>query len=90
MDMTDYAAVLRAMQGMEAVAHLSADPKPSAPWESILSNNLIGAYNAYEAAREAGVRRLIFASSNHAVGYPWPRTASSAPMRPSAPIASTA
>jgi hypothetical protein len=38
------------------------------PWESVLSNNIVGTYNAYEAAREAGVRRFVYASSNHASG----------------------
>lgn len=69
LDLTDYASTLRAMQGVEAVVHLGADAGQAAGWESILPNNLVGTYHAYEAAREAGVRRLIFASSNHAAGY---------------------
>jgi nucleoside-diphosphate-sugar epimerase len=52
------------------VIHLAADPSPRAGWASILKNNLIGTHNVYEAARTAGVKRVVFASSNHVVaGY---------------------
>jgi dTDP-4-dehydrorhamnose reductase len=37
-------------------------------WEAVLNNNIIGTYNVFEAARQAGVQQVIFASSNHAVG----------------------
>ena len=50
--------------------HLAADPHPDAGWESILKNNIIGTRNVYAAARAAGVKRVVFASSNHVVdGY---------------------
>jgi uronate dehydrogenase len=39
------------------------------PWDTILQANIVGCYNAFEAARQAGVKRFIFASSNHAVGF---------------------
>ena len=39
------------------------------PWDTILQSNIVGCYNAFEAARQAGVKRLVFASSNHAVGF---------------------
>jgi uronate dehydrogenase len=68
MDLTDYDAVLCAMQGVEAVVHFGAD-STLGPWESMLPNNIVGTYNAYEAAREAGVMRFVYASSNHAAGY---------------------
>jgi len=44
-------------------------PSGGAPWEDILPNNIVGTYNVYEAARQAGVPRLIYASSNHAAGF---------------------
>ncbi|MEA3407701.1 MAG: NAD(P)-dependent oxidoreductase [Chloroflexota bacterium] len=69
MDLTDYEAVLDTMQGIEAIVHFGADSASRAPWESILPNNIVGTYNAYEAAREAGVMRFVFASSNHAAGF---------------------
>jgi nucleoside-diphosphate-sugar epimerase len=53
---------------MKAVIHLAADARVSAPWSSVLRANVGGTVNAFEAAREAGVRRVIFASSNHVVG----------------------
>ncbi len=44
------------------------DPRVSAGWESILSANIVGTRNIFEAAREFQVRRVIFASSNHVTG----------------------
>jgi NAD+ dependent glucose-6-phosphate dehydrogenase len=68
-DISDFQAIRPAFQGQEVVVHLAADPRPDAPWESILKSNIIGTYNVFEAAREAGVRRVIFASTNHVVGF---------------------
>ena len=42
---------------------MGADPSMEASWESLLPNNVIGTYNAFEAARQAGCRRIIYASS---------------------------
>ncbi len=67
-DVSDLAAILPAFEGVDAVIHLAASPSVETPWESILPNNLIGAYNVFEAARRSGVRTVIFASSNHAIG----------------------
>ena len=60
--------ILPAFEGQDAVVHLAADPSDHAPWESVLPNNLIGTYNMFEASRICGVKRVIFASSNHAAG----------------------
>jgi len=68
-DISDLDAISPAFEGVDTVIHLGADPSPRAAWDSILQNNLIGTRNVYEASRLAGVRRIIFASSNHAVGY---------------------
>ena len=71
-DITDLAALERAFAGAEAVVHLAATAKLAASWEEVLPTNVIGAYHAFEAARRAGVRRVVFASSNHATGmYQW-------------------
>ncbi|NIM95836.1 MAG: NAD-dependent epimerase/dehydratase family protein [Anaerolineales bacterium] len=52
------------------VIHLAANPKVKADWQSVLSNNIHGTWNVYEAARlKGGVRRIVFASSNHVTGY---------------------
>ena len=69
-DVSDFAAVAQALAGMEAVVHLAADPDGRAGWDSVLANNIIGAHNVFEAARQAGVRRVIYASTNQVVfGY---------------------
>jgi len=60
--------ILPAFEGQDAVVHLAADPSQDASWGSVLPNNLIGTYNMYEASRICGVKRIIFASSNHAAG----------------------
>jgi uronate dehydrogenase len=67
-DITDAEAVHGLMHGIDCVVHLGGVPREG-PWDAILQNNIIGAYNVFEAARASGVRRLVFASSNHAVGY---------------------
>lgn len=69
-DLTDVDALRAAVDGMDAVVHMAASPDSGAPWDSVLSNNIIGAHNLFEACRQAGVRRVIFASTNQVVfGY---------------------
>ena len=65
---TDLDAMTDACAGVDAVIHLAGIPE-EAPWEKILDVNINGGYVAFEAARRAGVGRVIFASSNHAVGF---------------------
>lgn len=67
-DITDKAAVEEAVDGVGAVIHLAGDPRRDAPWQSVLQNNIHGTKVVFQAAVEAGVEKLIFASSNHAVG----------------------
>ena len=67
-DVTDLAALERAFRGAEGVVHLAANADAYAGWDEVRDPNVIGAYHAYEAARRAGVRRFVFASSNHAMG----------------------
>ncbi|MBA3329916.1 MAG: NAD(P)-dependent oxidoreductase [Actinobacteria bacterium] len=54
--------------GVDAVVHLAGSPAIETPWEQVLTNNIVGTYNVFEAARRAGVERVVFASSNHPVG----------------------
>lgn len=68
-DAGDLAAMQRACAGVDAVAHMAADPRVQASWEDILNANIIGTYNVYEAAHRAGVPKVVFASSNHATGF---------------------
>ena len=70
---TDLDAMTAACQGAEALIHLAGIPG-EASWPRILETNINGGYGAFEAARRAGTPRVIFASSNHAVGFT-PRSA---------------
>ena len=67
-DMTDAGSAARALAGADVVVDLAANADQFATWESAYGNNFLATINAMEAARETGARRLIFASSNHAVG----------------------
>ena len=67
-DVTDEDALREAMDGVGAVVHLAGDPRPNAPWDSVLRNNIDGAHAVFEAAVDAEVGKVAFASSNHAVG----------------------
>jgi uronate dehydrogenase len=69
-DLTDFDAVQRAVDGVDAVVHLGAVPNEAA-FEVIAGPNLHGVYHVLEACRRAGVPRIVYASSNHATGmYP--------------------
>jgi uronate dehydrogenase len=65
---TDMAVMTQACRGADALIHL-AGISGEASWERILDFNINGSYVAFEAARRAGVPRVIYASSNHAVGF---------------------
>ena len=67
LDVRDLAAVEEKFRGVGAVIHLGAIPT-EAPFDDILDHNLRGTYNVLEAARRCGVRRVVFASSNHVTG----------------------
>lgn len=82
-DLRDLAAVAQAVEGVEAIVHLGAVPD-EAPFEMLAGPNLHGVFHVFESARRAGVRRVVFASSNHATGfYPTSRRLTGAePVRP--------
>ncbi len=67
-DLADAAAVEAMMADVDAVVHLGGY-SVEGPFQPILQANIVGAYNLYEAARKHGVRRIVFASSNHVVGF---------------------
>jgi uronate dehydrogenase len=72
-DLADREAVREAVRGADAIVHLAGISLEST-FDKILRANIEGTYHLYEAAREEGVRRVVFASSNHAVGCtPVPR-----------------
>ena len=67
-DLTDREAVLRAVDGVEAVVHLGAI-RTETSFDQLLGPNVLGTFNVFDAARRAGVRRVVYASSNHATGF---------------------
>ena len=82
-DLADVEAVRAAVEGCDAILHFGGQ-SIEGPWQAVLNANLAGTYNVYEAARQAGVKRIVFASSIHAVGFhPREHTIdASAPTRP--------
>jgi nucleoside-diphosphate-sugar epimerase len=66
---TDAAAVTRAVQGTEAIVHLAATPDDDDFFTKLLPNNIVGVYHVLEAARSAGVRRVVLASSGQVVWW---------------------
>jgi uronate dehydrogenase len=82
-DLADLAAVEKAVAGVDGIVHLGGF-SVEGPWETIHSANIVGCYNLFEAARRHGVKRIVFASSNHAIGF-YPRNrriGTDAPVRP--------
>jgi nucleoside-diphosphate-sugar epimerase len=78
-NLTDADAVRKATAGVRAVIHLAATPDDDDFLSQIVPNNLIGVHHVVEAAREAGVKRLVLASSGQVVWWqrfrgPWPIT----------------
>ena len=82
-DLADLAQVDKIVAGIDGIVHLGG-VSIEQPWDAILNANVIGCYNLFEAARRAQVKRVVFASSNHAVGF-YPRQrriGTCAPVRP--------
>lgn len=70
-ELGDRTRLIELCQGIDTVVHMAGDPSPNANWDHLLEANIIGTYNLMAAARVAGVRRVVYASSIHAVsGYP--------------------
>ncbi|MBV8888481.1 MAG: NAD(P)-dependent oxidoreductase [Alphaproteobacteria bacterium] len=70
-ELADKAAVERMVAGVDGIVHLGGISGENT-WEKILEGNIVGLYNVFEAARQAGVKRIVMATSNHAVGF-YPR-----------------
>ncbi len=67
-DISKMADALRITKGVDAIIHLGGY-SVEGPWDGILQANIIGCYNVFEAARRNGVKRILFPTSNHAVGF---------------------
>ena len=67
-DLADAGAVRAMMEDIDTVVHLAGAASPESSWEAVLEANIVGTRNVLEAARDAGVRRVVYASSNHVMG----------------------
>jgi len=67
-DLADKAAVFKLLEGVDAVLHFGGISTENT-FENIMAANIAGTYNLYEAAHKHGVKRVVFASSNHTIGY---------------------
>jgi uronate dehydrogenase len=83
LDLADRAAVDALLEGVDAVVHLGGI-SVDAPFDDLLEANIRGVYNLYAAAQKQGVKRVLFASSNHAIGFHPTTTVldADAPLRP--------
>jgi len=70
-ELSDMAAVERMVSDVDGIIHLGGISGEN-EWGAILQSNIIGTYNLFEAARRVQVKRIIVATSNHAVGF-YPR-----------------
>ncbi|GHC32328.1 NAD-dependent epimerase/dehydratase family protein [Aidingimonas halophila] len=67
-ELSDQQAVQSLVDGCDGIVHLGGISVEQ-PWQRILNANIVGTYNLYEAARQLGRPRIVFASSNHTIGY---------------------
>jgi uronate dehydrogenase len=82
-DLADLAQVEKIVDGVDGIVHLGGESVEQS-WDRILRANIVGCYNLFEAARRKKVKRVVFATSNHAVGF-YPRQRKigvNAPVRP--------
>ncbi len=67
-DISKMPDALKITRGVDAIVHLGGF-SVEGPWEAIHKANIVGCYNIFEAARKNKVKRILFATSNHAVGF---------------------
>ncbi|GAB2482608.1 NAD-dependent epimerase/dehydratase family protein [Jatrophihabitans fulvus] len=82
-DLSDRDALVRAATGVDAIVHMAGVPDEQ-PWPALRDANVDGLLNVFEAARAAGVPRVVWASSNHATGFTptTPELPADVPVRP--------
>lgn len=83
-DLLEIESLIAAMGDIDCVVHMAGVPvePETEAWDKVLPANIVGVHNLFEAARIAGVKRVVFASSHHAVGFHRrgpPMTATTAP-----------
>ena len=67
-DISKFGDAMKITKGADAIVHLGGY-SVEGPWEAIHNANIVGCYNIFEAARRNKVKRILFATSNHAVGF---------------------
>jgi uronate dehydrogenase len=67
-DLADMPAAMAACEGVDAIVHFGGASRER-PWETILDATIRGSYHLYEGARKHGARRIVYASSVHAIGF---------------------
>ena len=65
MDLSNNNEIKGKFEDLDVLIHLAADPRPEASWESVKKNNIEATFNVYNEVKNAGVRKIIFASTNH-------------------------
>ena len=67
-DLGDFDATVAATEGCDAIVHFGGAPTER-PWDDVLNSSIRGSYHVYEGARKHGVKRIVYASSVHAIGF---------------------
>ncbi len=67
-ELSDLVAMAELFTGAHSVVHFGGISNQR-PFQELLHSNILGTHNVFEAARQAGVARVVYASSNHAVGF---------------------
>ncbi len=67
-DLADFDAVRSMVEGVDAIVHFGGASRERV-WQDVLDSTIRGSYHLYEAARQHGVRRIVYASSIHSVGF---------------------
>ncbi len=68
-DLSDFEATEQALRGADAVLHLAGEPGTGATWPEVRDRNIEATFNVFEAARRTGARKVVFASTNHVMGF---------------------
>jgi nucleoside-diphosphate-sugar epimerase len=68
-DLSDFDATERAIRGAHAVLHLAGDPSTAATWPAVREHNIDATFNVLESARRTGANKVVFASTNHVMGF---------------------
>jgi uronate dehydrogenase len=67
-ELADQDAILEVTKDVDAIIHFGGAPQEK-PWDEVLNSSICGSYHIYEGARKNGVKRIVYASSVHAIGY---------------------